>query len=218
MSKNKSSDDHGRKPEDLNDDHGGARTANAGSVASSASGRGGHDDPPGDDHGGGRHDDASSPAGAQTLTGTDGADRLRGGDGADTLSGGGGDDILRGGKGADVLTGGAGNDVFRIDDRAATLDGLDRITDFTHGQDKIVFDDDAHAPLTADHFATASAADYAGALAQAKMLIGSGGADVVAVQVGADVVVFGDENENQIEAGVLLVGRSLSDVAFDDFG
>ena len=53
---------------------------------------------------------------------------------------------------------------------------------------------------------------------KAKLLIGSGDADVVAIQLGADVVVFADENENEIEAGVLLVGRSLSDVAFDDFG
>ena len=229
-------------PTKSNDDNGGSRSA---SGALSTSGRGGQDDLPGDDHGsnddddrdddhdddhggdhdddrdddhGGDRDDASNQVGAQTLVGTDGADRLRGGAGDDTLSGGAGDDVLRGGKGADLLTGGDGNDVFRIDDRAATVDGLDRIADFTHGQDKIVFDDDDRPPLTADHFATATATDYADALAQAKLLIGSGDADVVAIQLGADVVVFADENENEIEAGVLLVGRSLTDVAFDDFG
>jgi hypothetical protein len=229
MSKNKSADGRGHKPEDPNDDHGGARssggaTTGASASSSASSGRGGRDDPPGDDHGndaddhGGHRDDPPTPAVAQALTGTDGADRLRGGAGNDTLSGDAGDDLLRGGKGADLLTGGAGNDVFRIDDRSATLDGLDRIADFTHGEDRIVFDDDDRPPLTADHFATGTATDYADAMAQAKLLIGSGDADVVAIQLGADVVVFADENENEIEAGVLLVGRSLSDVAFDDFG
>lgn len=216
MSKNKSSNDRRRDSDDSHDDHGGRSPGSGALTPSTTAGRDGHDDLPGDDHDS-RHDDDHSNhrddppgrAGPQTLTGTDGADRLRGGDG---------NDVLRGDKGADLLTGGAGNDVFRIDDRAGTIDGLDRIDDFTSGEDKIVFDDDDRTPLTADDYATATATDYADALAQARLLIESGDADVVAVQLGADVVVFADENENEIEAAVLLVGRSLSDIDFSDFG
>lgn len=231
MSKNKSSGGRGRDSDDSKDDHGGRSAGSGASTPSAAAGRNGRDDPPGDDHShrrddppgrdddhSQRRDDPPGHAGPQTLTGTDGADRLRGGNGNDTLTGGAGDDVLRGGKGADLLNGGDGNDVFRIDGHARTLDGLDRIDDFTSGEDKIVFDDDARTPLTADHFATATATDYADALAQARLLIESGDADVVAVQLGTDVVVFADENENEIDAAVLLVGRSLSDIAFDDIG
>ena len=58
---------------------------------------------------------------------------LLGSVGADTLNGGAGDDRLHDGAGSDVLTGGAGADVFVF-----TRDGaLDRITDFTDGQDLI---------------------------------------------------------------------------------
>ena len=233
MSKYKSSNDRRRDSDDPHDDHGGRSPGSGALTPSTTAGRDGHDDLPGDDHDSRRDDDHDSRhdddhsnhrddppgrAGPQTLTGTDGADRLRGGDGNDTLSGGAGNDVLRGDKGADLLTGGAGNDVFRIDDRAGTIDGLDRIDDFTSGEDKIVFDDDDRTPLTADDYATATATDYADALAQARLLIESGDADVVAVQLGADVVVFADENENEIEAAVLLVGRSLSDIDVSDFG
>lgn len=58
---------------------------------------------------------------------------LLGSVGADMLNGGAGDDRLHDGAGSDVLTGGAGADVFVF-----TRDGaLDRITDFTDGQDLI---------------------------------------------------------------------------------
>ncbi len=52
---------------------------------------------------------------------------------ADTLNGGAGDDRLHDGAGSDVLTGGAGADVFVF----ARDGALDRITDFTDGQDLI---------------------------------------------------------------------------------
>jgi len=41
---------------------------------------------------------------------------------------------------------------------------------------------------------------------------------VVAVQVGADVIVFADEdNLNEIGAAVVLVGKSLTDISPGDF-
>ncbi len=52
----------------------------------------------------------------------------------DTLSGTAGDDRISGGSGADVLSGGAGADVFVY---TSTRDGVDIITDFVPGTDRI---------------------------------------------------------------------------------
>lgn len=70
-----------------------------------------------------------------TLTGTPDNDTLNGKGGKDTLIGGGGNDSLIGGKGRDVLTGGAGADRFIYRN---PKERVDRITDFTIGEDKIV--------------------------------------------------------------------------------
>ena len=161
-------------------------------------------------------------SGDDSLVGLDGNDQLHGGRGADTLDGGLGNDTLVGGPGADVMTGGAGADVFRIGGSAHTLAGLDRITDFTHGEDHLVF---AEAPVaTAANFATDTAADFETARADANAKMAAG-ADFVAVQVGANVIVFADEAgdhgeppEHHVESGVLLVGKTLADVSFGDIG
>lgn len=190
-------------------------------------GRGG-DDPPGDDRGGRAGDDPPGDdrggageirggASDDTLVGTAADDRLRGGDGADSLNGGEGADTLDGGHGADQLAGGPGADVFSIDGGAKTLAGLDRILDFAHGEDKIVFDDDGLA-ASAANFATASASDYSSALAAANARMAAG-ADYVAVQVGGDVIVFATElGEHHVESAVVLVGRTLADISAGDIG
>lgn len=78
---------------------------------------------------------------ADTLTGSAVANNIKGGDGNDTISGGGGNDVLQGGSGRDLLTGGIGNDNFvytAISGSPAGADAtLDRILDFTRGQDHI---------------------------------------------------------------------------------
>ncbi|MDB5443782.1 MAG: hemolysin-type calcium-binding region protein [Phenylobacterium sp.] len=179
------------------------------------------------------HDD--DPAAAMTLAGTDGADALRGDDGADSLSGGAGNDLLRGGGGADtldggagadtlsggeganLLTGGAGNDLFVIktEHPGKTADGLDHITDFTHGEDKISFG--GHLSVTDANFETATATTFADAMALAKTGLAGGHADVVAVQVGADVILFADtHHDNHIDSAVVLVGKTLAGVAPGD--
>lgn len=76
-----------------------------------------------------------------------GLDYLYGGDGDDVLSGGIGNDILRGSAGADTLTGGAGADQF-VFYAALGATNVDRITDFAHGVDKIVLDDDIFTTLS----------------------------------------------------------------------
>jgi Ca2+-binding RTX toxin-like protein len=158
------------------------------------------------------NDSLSGGDGADSLSGGDGADLMRGGDGNDTLDGGAGDDTLSGGDGANVLTGGQGADTFVIGGHvASSAAGLDHITDFTHGEDKLVFD--GHVSLTDGNFSTGSAATYADALTLAKSQIGSGGSDVAAIQVGSDVIVFADtHHHDHVDAAVVLVGKSLADL------
>ena len=79
-------------------------------------------------------------AAGNTLNGGLGNDTIYGLSGNDTLNGGGGDDRLYGGLGKDTLTGGAGADFFIFNTRPGTLTNTDKITDFTHSEDKIVLD------------------------------------------------------------------------------
>jgi len=72
-------------------------------------------------------------AGNDTLIGGNGTDFLVGGAGDDLLDGGNGEDTLRGGLGTDTLTGGNGPDIFVF----ASGEGIDTITDFSLGTDKI---------------------------------------------------------------------------------
>ena len=70
---------------------------------------------------------------ADQLEGNASANILLGAAGADTLLGLAGNDQLNGGAGADVLTGGDGLDTFVF----LPTDGIDGITDFVVGQDRI---------------------------------------------------------------------------------
>lgn len=80
---------------------------------------------------------------SETLNGGQGFDYIdgRGGDDliigsneADFILGGDGNDVISGGNGDDIISGGAGNDTFVIEffDK-----GVDKITDFTVGEDTI---------------------------------------------------------------------------------
>ncbi len=82
-----------------------------------------------------------------SLTGSRGANWLEGDGGADTLIGGGGADVLVGGGGSDRLTGGAGADAFRFNTWDGNAFGADRITDFTTGVDRLVFDTEDFAGM-----------------------------------------------------------------------
>lgn len=96
-----------------------------------------------DNMGGGTGQDTiSGGSGNDTAGGGEGDDRINGGDGNDFLAGGGrndridggaGNDHINGGQGNDTMTGGAGNDVFIFSE--FTSGDVDRITDWTNGQD-----------------------------------------------------------------------------------
>ena len=85
---------------------------------------------------GGNHDD--------TLRGGDGDDVLRGGKGDDLLKGGDGDDWMIGGMGRDRMHGGDGADTFVFE--AGT--GVDRVLDFTDGEDILALDGLSFGALT----------------------------------------------------------------------
>jgi Ca2+-binding RTX toxin-like protein len=72
---------------------------------------------------------------ADVLLGEAGDDWLFGRGGVDRLMGGDGDDRLEGGAGTDALTGGAGRDIFVMEAPGAQMD---RILDFTSGEDRIL--------------------------------------------------------------------------------
>jgi Ca2+-binding RTX toxin-like protein len=81
--------------------------------------------------------------GQNSLFGDSGDDRLMGNAGNDTLSGGVGGDRLDGSVGNDVLFGGSSGDRFIFNTNAvfgASALGIDQITDFAVGSDKIVLD------------------------------------------------------------------------------
>jgi hypothetical protein len=71
--------------------------------------------------------------GSDILFGNAGNDTLIGGIGTDFLVGGAGNDLLNGGNGEDTLRGGLGEDIFVF----AAGEGIDTITDFSLGTDKI---------------------------------------------------------------------------------
>jgi uncharacterized delta-60 repeat protein len=85
---------------------------------------------------------------ADRLTGNSGNNVLNGGAGNDTLLGGEGNDNLCGSTGNDSMTGGAGSDSFTFNS-ALGSSNIDIITDFVHGTDKIVLDDDIFAQIGA---------------------------------------------------------------------
>ncbi|MFB2550944.1 calcium-binding protein [Ensifer soli] len=122
--------------------------------------------------------------GNDTLAGGAGDDVLYGGDGNDSLDGGAGRDVLVGGPGNDTLTGGTLADIFVFD----KLSGLDRVTDFQGGTDKL--------DLTAFDFTTAT--DALGHASQA-------GADVVFRFEGGAEVWLANTQLASIGTGDLLV-------------
>ncbi|WP_143467473.1 calcium-binding protein [Leptolyngbya ohadii] len=83
-------------------------------------------------------DEILGEGGNDRISGGTENDILSGGRGTDRLSGDAGDDDLIAGQGADILVGGDGRDTF-IFGRTSRA-GLDRVRDFSSGEDKILLD------------------------------------------------------------------------------
>ena len=123
--------------------------------------------------GGGDRTNMDGGAGADVLTGGDGRDIMEGGQDDDRLvgngqndklRGGNGNDWIHGGEGKDVLTGGAGADTFYFGTEEAADSAFDIFTDFTSGEDTLVFDGAAFglgANITADEITFGQEADSA---------------------------------------------------------
>jgi RHS repeat-associated protein len=85
------------------------------------------------------------------IVGNSGNNLLKGLGGNDTLDGGAGNDTLIGGAGNDLLTGGEGADNFLFGSGAVfntSAFGVDTITDFTQGSDKIALSKTSFTALT----------------------------------------------------------------------
>lgn len=89
-------------------------------------------------NGGGGDDILDGGLSNDTLIGGAGQDFLYGGKGHDTLNGGANEDFLRGGPGDDLMTGGSGDDTFVLSSHARL--GVDIVTDWQSGSDKIQID------------------------------------------------------------------------------
>jgi Ca2+-binding RTX toxin-like protein len=155
-------------------------------------------------------------SGGDRIFGEDGADSMNGGGGSDTLNGGAGDDALDGGSGADALTGGDGSDSFLFSAATSNVSVTDNILDWTSA-DKLRFAfASGFRAATATTYAETTATSAAEAISNANAIINAGTVDFVAVQVGADVVVFADSSNNNGDAdsAVIIVGKLISDIAY----
>jgi len=152
-------------------------------------------------------DDSSDVINAQggndTVSGLSGDDLLRGEAGNDTLLGGDGDDTLMGGAGNDTLTGGRGNDVctFRSERPFVAADfGLDTITDFAVGSDRIALSRTSFTALTSAIAGPLSSTEFATVTSEAAAAISSA------------IFVYNTSN------GVLSFNPNTTDGGFGDGG
>ena len=167
------------------------------------------------------HDEAHGGAGNDTIvTNNGGQDSLDGGDGNDSLSaddaaqtslnGGAGDDTIAASGFGDVLSGGGGADKFMLFATAfsSAEDNAFQITDWS-STDHISI-----SGIDKSYYQELTAPDYQTALAQYCLPMAPHA--VVAVQVGADVVVFAETGSANVGIGhfqaAILVGRTLDDI------
>jgi Ca2+-binding RTX toxin-like protein len=161
--------------------------------------------------------------GANNIDGGGGNDSLAGGDDtvSDTIQGGDGNDTIDGGTLIDFLSGGNGNDVFQFTagDSGFTAGAIDRVLDWQGGTSGAVLDtlDFATAGTVNNYIEAGTATDFTTALAAANAFFTANTSiDYYAVQLSDGVVVFSDNATNTTVDAVVLVGRTLADVAFDN--
>jgi Ca2+-binding RTX toxin-like protein len=148
-------------------------------------------------------------AGAETIQALAGDDNVAGGGGADSISGQDGADTLDGGAGADTINGGSGADriVIGVGESGITEGAIDRIEGIA-AADRLVF---AGGGLIDSFMDLGQHANYASALAAANVRIGSGEANFVRTQVGADDVLFVDSRNDDGQADDAVVIQRIVD-------
>lgn len=169
----------------------------------------------------GRGDDnVSGAVGSDVIWGEQGNDRLHGGNGDDSLMGSAGVDILLGGAGSDRLTGGSGGDTFRFAANTvfsnASL-GLDLVTDFLSGVDRILLSKTTFSALLSDVGAGFSLANEFAQVAT-NNLVNRSSALIVYSQASNSLYY----NANGAEAGLgdggrFAVLRGVTNLAAQDF-
>jgi Ca2+-binding RTX toxin-like protein len=155
--------------------------------------------------------------GDNTITASGGTGTIVAGSGNDVITvgpfthyvinGGGGDDTIIDSGGPDVINGGAGADEFILVAGTTTPGTVPQIDDWSGADDKLSFQG---VTANTSDFASATAPDYSTAIAMATTLTTSNHVNVVAVQVGADLVIFAG-GSGGLTSVVDLVGRSLAD-------
>ena len=151
------------------------------------------------------------------LSGGEGQDSIIGSGGGDTLAGEAGNDTIDGLGGRDVVTGGTGADQFQIQNRARDGDGAPAdpisILDW-EVDDRLQFAFPGFTFGSALNYREITATSYSAAFEAARAAAPNQGSQYVAVQVGADVVVFGFSDAGSDPGAVILVGRTLADISF----
>jgi Ca2+-binding RTX toxin-like protein len=159
-------------------------------------------------YGGAGNDQVTGTDGNDVLLGAQGNDRLVAGAGSDLLSGGSGDDVLRGGPGSDLLTGDSGRDSFVFADAPAS--GADRVTDFTPGADRLVFDPSVYdlSRVTYDH--ASGQVFYDGkvvVMLQGTPVLGAG--DISNVSITPDTAPSGGDGGGDGMSGAIAVAGAV---------
>lgn len=159
-------------------------------------------------------------AGHDKLFGQNGNDQLFGGEGDDTLNGGRGADSLKGGIGTDVLIGDEGADRFEFDGRSVDENGnlvrdsslflqtMDRVMDFVHSQDQIVFTGGMVGIENGNYIELdRPGADYSTILSVANDRMLETGMTYVFIADGTNGFLFADVNgDKHPDMGIMLMG------------
>ena len=142
-----------------------------------------------------------------------GNDSILASGGSNTVTGGAGADTIESGSGVDFIYGGAGADQFRFLSGGGAGPGtLDQVLDWS-AQDSLKF---KAPPAGYSGYAAYVIADYTTAVNQSAAFMASSKYAYIAVQVGADVIVFA-AGATGIDVGIDLVGRALADIGATNF-